>query len=140
MASAVLAAKAGEIEVLVTRLSKMIPLVSRIMRDIMNDQKQINDLNTKKSTVAKEKVPDIGNEVNRLEERKTSRMGELFSLNWKPESLSNGSAKFHCLFDDRSITFSWKMGEGSVMFWHWSGERFTARRPISELKKELEKN
>jgi hypothetical protein len=119
---------------------RMLPLVERIVSDIVQDNKDLNrftfeqeglDRNKRElSWPERERRYAVQGEVLRLQTRLEDEQRELDSLGAVLLGSHDGRVGFPTLVNGRRAYFSWQLGEAGVNFWHYDGE--PTRRPIPE--------
>src|SRR5262245_687203 len=117
---------------------RMLPLVQRIVSDIVQDRRELNrlafeqeglDRNKRDLTwPERERRYAVQCEVSRLQTRLEDEQRELDSLGAELLGSTDGRIGFPTLVNDRPAYFSWQLGEEGVNFWHFAGE--STRRPI----------
>ena len=116
----------------------MLPLVQRIVTDIVQDNRDLNrftfeqeglDRNKRELTwPERQRRYAVQSEVSRLQIRLEDEQRELDSLGAVLFGSSDGRVGFPTLVNGRPAYFSWQLGEDSVTHWHFDGE--SMRRPI----------
>lgn len=117
---------------------RMLPLVQRIIADIVSDAEQLDrytfeqdGLDRNKTTLSwpeRERRYALQGEVSRLESRLDDQRRELDSLGAVLTNRRLGHVGFPTIVNGRPAYFSWQLGEEGVNFWHFDGE--STRRPI----------
>lgn len=117
---------------------RMLPLVQRIVSDIIHDRKELNRFQFEQEGLDRNKRdlswPErqrryaLQGEVVRLEGRLQEEQQELAQLGAIVVNLNTGQIGFPTLVNGRPAYFSWQFGEDSVSHWHFDGE--VLRRPI----------
>ena len=117
---------------------RMLPLVQRIVTDIIHDRQELNrfqfeqeglDRNKRElSWPERERRYALQGEVVRLEGRLQEEQQELAQLGAILVNVSTGQIGFPTLVNGRPAFFSWQVGEDNVCYWHFDGE--VVRRPI----------
>jgi hypothetical protein len=119
---------------------RMLPLVQRIVVDIVHDAQELNKYTFEQEGLDRNKTnltwPErqrrytVQGEVARLQSRLEEEKRELDSLGavlFNPPSI--GLVGFPTTINDRQAYFSWRLGEESLKFWHFDGEE-KSREPI----------
>jgi len=116
----------------------MLPLVQRIVNDIVQDHTALNRYTFEQEGLDRDKRnlswPErqrryaVQGEVVRLQSRLEEERKELELLGAVLIN-NNGQIGFPTLVNDRPAFFSWQLGEDGVNFWHFDDEQ--ARRPIT---------
>jgi hypothetical protein len=117
---------------------RMLPLVQRIVSDIVLDHKELNrfafeqeglDRNKRElSWPERERRYTVQGELSRLQTRLDDEQRELDSLGAVLFGSNDGRIGFPTLVNGRPAYFSWQLGEDGINYWHFDGE--AARRPI----------
>jgi len=116
----------------------MLPLVERIVTDIIRDDKELNRLTFEQegldrdrrslSWPERERRYAVQGEVTRLQNRLEEEIKELDSLGPVLMNRQVGLVGFPTIVNGKAAFFSWQVGETTVNHWHFDGEE--ARRPI----------
>jgi hypothetical protein len=117
---------------------RMLPLVQRIITDIVQDTEDLDRYTFEQEGLDRNKVqlswPErqrryaVQSEVTRLQTRLDENRRELDSLGAVLVSRGKGSVGFPTLIHGKPAYFSWQLGEDGVNFWYFDGE--STRRPI----------
>ncbi|MCX7700710.1 MAG: DUF2203 domain-containing protein [Gemmataceae bacterium] len=117
---------------------RMLPLVRRIVEDIVNDSAQLHKYQFEQEGLDRNKVslswPErqrryyVHGEVARLQGRLDEERRELDDLGAVLFNPAVGSVGFPTVIHGQPAYFDWQLGEESVHFWHYDGE--SLRRPI----------
>ena len=117
---------------------RMLPLVQRIVSDLVQDHKELNrytleqeglDRNKRElSWPERERRYTVQGEVPRLQSRLEDEQRELDQLGAVLFGSADGRVGFPTVVNGRAAFFSWQLGEDAVNYWHFDGE--SARRPI----------
>src|SRR5262249_7207820 len=110
-----------------TTARRMLPLVQRIVSDIVHDSGELNKfafeqegLDRNKTTLSwpeRERRYTVQGEVARLQSRLEEEQGELDSLGAILFNPSVGEIGFPTEINGRPAYFSWQLGEESVNYW-----------------------
>jgi hypothetical protein len=121
-----------------TTARRMLPLVQRIVTDIVRDAEQLNKytfeqegLDRNRSNLTwpeRQRRYTVQGEVSRLQTRLDEESRELDSLGAVLTNPALGYVGFPTVVNGRPAYFSWQPGEESVNFWQFDGE--STRRPI----------
>jgi hypothetical protein len=117
---------------------RMLPLVERIVTDIISDQKELNRFAFEQEGLDRDKRnltwPErhrryaVQGEVSRLQSRLDEEIKELDSLGTVLINRGTGLVGFPTIVNGKDAYFSWQHGENGVNHWHFAGEEM--RRPI----------
>lgn len=117
---------------------RMLPLVQRIVTDLVQDRKELNrytfeqeglDRNKRElSWPERERRYTVQGEVSRLRSRLEDEQRELDQLGAVLFASTDGRVGFPTEVNGRPAFFSWQLGEDGVSYWHFAEEM--TRRPI----------
>jgi hypothetical protein len=116
-----------------TTARRMLPLVQRIVVDIVHDAQELNKFTFEQEGLDRNKTdlswPErqrrytVQSEVDRLKSRLEEEKRELDSLGavlFNPPTV--GLIGFPTTINDRPAYFSWRLGEEGLKYWHFEGE------------------
>ena len=121
--------------------NKTLPLVSRIVDDIVALSKQVSETRDRLEYLA-EGRPDsqddvYSKELKAIEESTDEKsemldqyLQELLSLSVIPTSASQGYVDFLAQRNGEQVCLCWRQGEDEVMFWHRAGENCSSRQLV----------
>jgi hypothetical protein len=122
----------------------MLPLVERIVRDIVTSRQRLDDLAPEQDRLERAKRnliwPDrlrryqLRLEIDHLEACFQEALAELGQLGLILIDQTSGEVGFPTKMDGRSAQFLWQLGEQGINYWHFPGEK--ARRAIPEAVRE----
>lgn len=117
---------------------RMLPLVQRIVSDIVRDHGELNRFAFEQEGLDRDKRNlnwterqrryTLQGEVTRLQSRLEEERKELDRLGAVLVSPTVGQVAFPTVINDQEAYFSWQLGEDGVLYWHFDGE--ATRRPI----------
>ena len=117
---------------------RMLPLVQRIVTDIVLDAEELDKYTFEQEGLDRNKTdlswPErqrrytLQGEVARLQTRLDEERRELDALGAVLVNRMQGHIGFPTVVHGRPAYFSWQLGEESVNYWHFDGE--STRRPI----------
>jgi hypothetical protein len=117
---------------------KMLPLVGRILQDILELDRQLAAVHPEKDHLDRKRRSlqwsdrsrryHLQEEVQRLESARAEALAELESLGVSLIDRRHGQAGFPTTVNDRRAYFSWRLGEDDLKHWHYAEE--DARRPV----------
>lgn len=113
----------------VTSATKMLPLVSRIVDDLMRlddsikaQREQLRGVDKLVATIDtpdyQEELSDIRCSLDDEQQRFDSCMGELASLGVSPHLPFDGSIDFPSELNRRHVRLCWQPGDDKVSYWH----------------------
>ena len=118
--------------------NRTLPLVSRIVRDIVACHQKITQLQQAQGTTgakqqkqpAKPAPPELTAAVDRLQ----GFVDELTSIGVELKDYQSGLIDFIGRHQGRDVYLCWKLGETTVGFWHELHTGFAGRQPVSTLE------
>jgi hypothetical protein len=115
--------------------NKTLPLVSRIVNDIVKAHEAATGLQAKLET-----APQPGKEQQQTEtdlEKKLDRLqdlvDELSDVGCELKDYQSGLVDFIGRHQGRDVYLCWKLGEGKIGYWHELQTGFAGRQPVSVL-------
>ncbi len=119
----------------------MLPLVRRIMQDIIAANVALDGLLPEQDRLDRERQTldwpararryQLREEIGEAEHNLQDALAELEFLGIDLLDPTNSQAGFPTIVNGRDAYFSWKLGEDDVMFWHFAGETTRRRIPSS---------
>ena len=116
-----------------TTAYKMLPLVSRIVGDILNHQCRLDVLRPEQARLdrhkrdlvwqERERRYAVQEEISQLGKDLQAHFSELEVLGVALEESEVGRVGFPTLVNDRPAFFTWKLGDDSILNWHFLGEK-----------------
>jgi hypothetical protein len=120
-------------------VSKMLPLVQRIVDELMAVEQQHGHLLTEQESLdrnrrnlswpERKRRYDIQDDINRAERGRRDLVSELETLGISVIDPTFGRIGFPTIVNTKPAYFSWQPGEEEVVFWHFAGDT-SKRRPI----------
>jgi hypothetical protein len=112
-----------------------LPLVKRIVRDIVSTHKTARELQASLSSTASAKEQQatqksLDSAVGRLQEF----VDELAEVGCELKDPEIGLVDFVGRNDNRDVYLCWKLGEEQIAFWHELDAGVAGRQPIAKLK------
>ena len=123
----------------VAQANKTLPLVKRIVADILEDYGVWRDLmrqfellsaDATDETAESEEQIILRTQVDDAAQRINSYMDELAQIGCVFKGFEQGLVDFHSKRDDRDVLLCWKHGEPAVEHWHELEGGFDARQPV----------
>jgi hypothetical protein len=122
----------------VEQANRMLPLVERIVRDIVVTHRDWERSVREFELAAAESRADhpspraeaLQRETQRLAAEIQGFMGELAALDVEFKGFDLGLVDFPSERDGRPIYLCWKLGEQSIGWWHEVAEGFAGRQPL----------
>ena len=128
----------------VDQANKMLPLVEKIVGDIVQQFQVVNELGSRLNGVLQrdgkrrkddpytEELAHTKSEFDAEETRLRAFQSELEELGVELKG-ADGLCDFPGLKDGREVCLCWKLGESAVQFWHEVHTGFAGRQPIATL-------
>jgi hypothetical protein len=127
-----------EIALNLTTVRSMLPLVRRIVEDLVQDHQRLAQLQAEQERLDRQRRDlawperarryQVQEDVAATDRRLQEALAELASLGVVLLVPEEGRVGFPTIVNSRTAFFSWRPGETSVSCWHFPGE--TVRRPI----------
>jgi hypothetical protein len=121
--------------------NRTLPLVKRIVGDIMTTYPEWQDLVARYELVAAQARPDWGqsreqvdlkSQVEAVAGKINGFLGELEEIGCEFKGFE-GLVDFHGRLDEREILWCWKYGEDRITHWHELEAGFEGRQPLPEV-------
>ena len=121
--------------------NRTLPLVSRIVADLVREHKQWEDkvAEFELATVGSSpERPDAIAELLQIEAQRLARdiegyIRELNDLGVICKGMDTGLVDFRGQLDGRDVYYCWKLGEPSVLYWHEIDAGFVGRQKLTPL-------
>ena len=122
--------------------NRTLPLVRRVVQDIIALYPQWKDLVSKYELVAAQSRPDWGESQEQLRVKAqiddaarkiNGYLKELEQIGCEFKGFDEGLVDFHGKLEDREILWCWKLGEERIAHWHDLDTGFAGRQPIPEV-------
>lgn len=122
--------------------NRTLPLVKRIVQDIMTVYPQWKDLVAQYELVAAQAKPEWGEsteqlnlkaQVDAVAARINSFLRELEQVGCEFKGFDEGLVDFHGRLEEREILWCWKSGEDRISHWHELESGYAGRQPIPEV-------
>jgi hypothetical protein len=128
--------------------NKALPLVSRIVRDIVATHQNVTALQAKQSPATTGKTAKLGKasaaeksatkpagdkELEAAVDRLQGFVDELTSIGVELKDYQTGLVDFIGRHQGRDVYLCWKLGEESITHWHELHTGFAGRVPVSQL-------
>ena len=122
--------------------NRTLPLVKRIVQDIMVVYPQWKDLVAQYELVASKARPewgesqeqlDLKNQIDALAARINDFLGELEQIGCEFKGFDEGLVDFHGHLEEREILWCWKSGEERITHWHELDAGFAGRQPLPDV-------
>jgi hypothetical protein len=113
--------------------NRTLPLVKRIVGDIVKTQQRGADLETALADAPAKNQPSLQAELNRTLERFQAYVEELQSIGCHLKDPKIGLIDFMSRHQGRDICLCWKLGEDRIEYWHETAAGFSGRLPVATL-------
>ena len=123
---------------------RMLPLVQRIVDDILTDRKDLARLQPEQDRLDEQRRDlrwperqrryQVREEINALQRHLHEAVGELHGLSLTLLDADAGRVGFPTIVNDRRAFFSWRPGEETIRSWHFAEESACRPIPASWLK------
>ncbi|MGH7548171.1 MAG: DUF2203 domain-containing protein [Gemmatimonadales bacterium] len=122
--------------------NRTLPLVMRIVGDIMALHPQWRDLVSRYEVVAAQAKPewgespeqlDLRNQIENVAREINGYLQELEQIGCVFKGFDEGLVDFHGKLDGRDIFWCWKQGEGRIEHWHALEAGYAGRQPVPEV-------
>jgi hypothetical protein len=122
--------------------NRTLPLVKRIVQDILATYPAWNDLVAKYELIAAQSRPEWGesqeqlalkHEIDAVAGKINDYLKELEQIGCEFKGFDEGLVDFHGRLDGREILWCWKVGEERISHWHDLDAGFAGRQPIPEV-------
>ncbi|MFI5379680.1 MAG: DUF2203 domain-containing protein [Tepidisphaerales bacterium] len=118
--------------------NRSLPLVSRIVRDIVQRHRAAVDTQVRLETAGTlAQIRDIRDSLETSLERMQEYVDELTKLGVELKDPETGLVDFPGRHQGREICLCWRLGEERVQHWHELHAGFSGRQPVSLLEESL---
>ena len=124
----------------VEKANRALPLVRRIVRDIVTEHPAWRDLMSRYELLAAGARPDRGEspemlelraQIDRIAERISGYQAELEQIGCVLKGFEQGLVDFYGMHEGRVVCLCWQQGEESVTHWHELDAGFQGRQEIT---------
>lgn len=117
--------------------NRSLPLVTRIVRDIVNTHEQCAQLQARLEEMPSSKVAvAVQEQLDAAMHRLQEYVGELGGIGVELKDFETGLIDFPGRHQGRTVCLCWKLGEERVGYWHEVHAGFAGRQPISTLEEQ----
>jgi hypothetical protein len=114
--------------------NKSLPLVSRIVADIVAAHQAATTLQGRLETLKSSKEQNkTEKELEIKLDRLQNLVDELSEVGCELKDYQTGLVDFVGRHQGRDICLCWKLGEGKIGFWHETQTGFAGRKPVTDL-------
>jgi hypothetical protein len=123
----------------VDEANRMLPLVERIVRDIVAAHGVLQERAGEYSTLdseapgTDERRRELRREIDSLTEQVNGYITELHRLGCLFKGFDEGLVDFYTLHGDQPVFLCWKLGEASIEWWHEIDAGYAGRQPLAAL-------
>jgi len=122
--------------------NRTLPLVKRIVADLMELHPQWRDLVSQYELVAAQARPEWGESgeqvglrgrIDEVAGRINDYLGELEQIGCMFKGFEQGLVDFHGKLDGKEMFWCWKHGEEKIEYWHELETGYAGRQPVPEV-------
>ena len=122
--------------------NRTLPLVKRVVSDIMTVYPEWKDLVAQYELVAARARPEWGESpeqvalkarIDAVAAKINEFLGEIEQIGCEFKGPDQGLVDFHGRLDEREILWCWKLGEDRITHWHELEAGFDGRQPLPEV-------
>lgn len=106
----------------IEKANRALPLVGRIMTDIVDAYSKLKALQSRKDSQEEE--------TEKLKEALVQLLDELDSLGVECKGFEEGLVDFYYRKDGRLVYLCWKLGEDKISYWHELNSGYSGRQPL----------
>ena len=123
----------------VEEANQVLPLVRSIVRDVVNDFRELRNAGRERRALEVESagsrgaarlIEELKDKVNEYSARIEGYLRELSDLGLEVRDLELGLVDFPSLIDGEPAYLSWRLGEEDVSWWHPADKGFSDRAPV----------
>lgn len=119
---------------------RMLPLVRRIVEDIMEQWRELEPLIARWQALPVERrgegpARELKADLDARAARVDGLVGELQDLGCYFKGFQEGLVDWYSLYAGRPVYLCWKLGEPGVEWWHQVDAGFSGRQPILESQR-----
>ena len=114
--------------------NRALPLITRIVRDIVNASQNIADLEAKLEDTPVKLAPVVQAQLDHSRRRLAEFGEELTDIGVELKDIESGLIDFPGRHQGRDVFLCWKLGEDKVEYWHELHAGFAGRQPIRSLR------
>ena len=117
----------------VAQANKSLPLVRRIVADIVRSHEEISDLQQQLEVAKQAQHAAVQNHLQASLGHLQDYVDELTEVGCDLKDYRLGLVDFTGRYRGRDICLCWKLGEECVAYWHEMHTGFSGRQPVSML-------
>jgi hypothetical protein len=116
--------------------NRSLPLVNRIVRDIVNAHEQASQLQAKMEEGTPNEAAKLQGQLREILQRLQDYVDELDGIGIELKDYEMGLVDFPAHHRGHDIFLCWKMGEEKIEYWHEVDTGFAGRQPVTTLEEE----
>jgi len=120
----------------VEQANRALPLVTRVVRDIVNTHECAAQLQGKLEEAAGKAAVALRGQLQAVLENLQDYVDELEAIGVELKDYETGLIDFPGQHEGRDIYLCWRLGEASVSHWHELHGGYSGRQPVSMLTNE----
>jgi hypothetical protein len=114
--------------------NRSLPLVSRIVRDIVNARGQASQLQAKIEETSPTEAARLQGQLRDIMSHLQNYVDELQDIGIELKDYDMGLVDFPARHGGQDIYLCWKMGEEKIAYWHELETGFAGRQPVTLLE------
>lgn len=118
------------------KANRAIPLVKRVVGDIVKQHKKVCHLEEKchmrRPDVSDEEQERLARQYGVALERLRDLAEELSAIGCELKDWRRGLIDFPAMYQGREVDLCWRLGEERVEYWHEIGAGFPGRQPVDD--------
>jgi hypothetical protein len=118
----------------VAEANRSLPLVRRIVSDIVKAHDQITSLQTSLDAAKPKEQPAFQTQLDRIVELLQNYVEELHEVGCDLKDYQMGLVDFIGRHRGHDVCLCWKLGEENIAYWHEIQTGFAGRQPVSILE------
>jgi hypothetical protein len=120
----------------VAQANKSLPLVKRIVEDIVRTHEKVSALQAAVAAAKPKEQPGIQSELDKAIEQLQNYVDELHEIGVDLKDFQMGLVDFLGRHQGRDVSLCWKLGEPSIAYWHELQTGFAGRQPVSQIEED----
>lgn len=124
---------AGRRHFTLEQANRALPLVSRIVRDIVNTHELATQLQGKMEEASGKDFTGIRQQLDSAVDKLQDYVTELETIGVELKDYETGLIDFPGRHQGRDVYLCWKLGEEKIGYWHELHTGFAGRQPTSKL-------
>jgi len=120
----------------VEEANRSLPLVRRIVRDIVNTHQRATQLQAKIEETSGKQAAAIQSQLDAALNDLQEYVDELTRIGVELKDYQTGLIDFPGRHQHRDVYLCWRLGEEKIQHWHELHTGFSGRQPISSLEEE----